>query len=155
MTGNNDPAATSGSTQCNDGTTNPSSGTFTSYNILVRGDFVGSGTASVSAGSVQVTANHRFHRHNRNAQRLLPMVNQRFTGTGNVMGQSIVLSGRVDPADSSASKGSVLRSPRLVATFSTSTHRFGRIAGQPGATQSSPTPSGPTPSGPTQSGDGR
>jgi hypothetical protein len=127
------PAAAS--TNCNDGaaSTSPVTSSGSAYNVIVRGDFFGSGTASISTTTVQVSANVTDASGNVGTLAVtLPVVNQRFAGSATVIGQAINVSGRVDPADSSGARGSVLRSTRLVATFATTDGKsFGRIAGQP------------------------
>jgi hypothetical protein len=117
----------------NGGMSCPGSGTSASYNIFVRGDYVGTGTATVSTSSVQITAQVTDSTGNTGTLTAsAPVVNQRFAGTGTAINRSITFNGRVDPADASAAPGSVLRSQRLVGTFSTTDSHFGRIAGQPG-----------------------
>jgi hypothetical protein len=128
------PPQTGNGSQSNDGTGTTSSAACTSYNVLVRGDFTGGGTANASSASVSVSAQVTDSTGATGTLTLsAPVVNQRFSGSGSVLGQTVTFSGRIDPADVTAAKGSVLRSPRLVGTFSTQTGRFGRVAGQTSA----------------------
>jgi hypothetical protein len=101
------------------------------YNVLIRGDYQGSGTATVSGNAVQITAQVTdSHGTHGTFSFSGPMVNQRFKGTGSMMESTASVSGRVDSIDNSASRGSILKTNRLVSTVSTSSGHFARIAGE-------------------------
>jgi hypothetical protein len=100
--------------------------------VIVRGDYRGTGTATVSTASVQLTA--QITDCNGNAGSLTlggPVVNHRFAGTGSVMGMAMSFNGRVDVADSFNQANTVLHSTRLVVTLSTPDGHFARVAGAP------------------------
>lgn len=96
------------------------------YKVAVAGNFEGSGVAAVGGRRVNINCEVRDSDGRRGRlQAHLPMVNNRFNGTGTVMGQAMIISGRVDPPDQ---EGEVVRKARVYATF-TAGEDVGRIAG--------------------------
>jgi len=112
----------------NHGPPRPCGGT---YNVLIRGDYQGGGTATVSATSVSISAQVTDSKGETGTLSFSgTLVNQRFNGTGSVMGSPATVSGRVDPADVAGGHGAVLNSVRLVGTLSTPENHVARIAAQ-------------------------
>ena len=128
----NDPGD-NGSPNGNDGgpTTGGSGATSsTGYNLEIAGVYTGAGSATVTAGSLQLSANIQDAGGNSgtlNAR--LTLANGHFSGTGTAMGQPITLAGRVDPADATSRKLSVVQAARIVSTFATTSGLHGRIFG--------------------------
>ena len=78
------------------------------YTIYVRGYWSGQGDATVSSGSVAITATVRSVTGQTGALVIsgLPLVNNHFTGTGTVIGVAVTVDGRVQPPDPTAGSGS-------------------------------------------------
>ena len=98
-----------------------------SYKVKVAGDFIGGG--NVAVGGPNVNINVTVEDLDGNVGRLRAQVNlveNRFAGTGTVMGRPMSIEGRIDPADA---PGDRLRNARIVATFSDDTGRHGRLVG--------------------------
>lgn len=109
------------------------------YIIKVGGYFTGSGQASVSSAGVAISANV-VDETGASGQLLVSkglITNNRFRGTGTVMGQPITIEGRVDSADvkRTSKKSQVQINPRIVATFQTADDHHGRVVGQPDHSQ--------------------
>ena len=113
------------------------------FAVFVRGYWNGAGDASVSGGTVQITASVRDDAGRTGtltATDLKVADNNYFSGTGTCFGLPMTINGRVDAADPTKAKGkgkgkgkkesddSVLINARIVATFSAGTHT-GRVAG--------------------------
>ncbi|HEX4795082.1 MAG TPA: hypothetical protein VH370_14910 [Humisphaera sp.] len=120
------------------GVTHVTSGT---YRIQVTGFFSGNGQASVGGSQVHISATLK---DKSGADGLVlranvSLVSGRFNGTGTLGATPISIQGRVDSGDGKRSDGSnqseVRVNPRIVATFTTSDGRGGRIFGQPDHSQ--------------------
>lgn len=100
------------------------------YNILIRGDYYGSATASVSSSSVSLSGTVCDSSGSKGAVSLTSTqgANNHFFGSGSILGASATFSGRVDAPDSSG-QGKVLVSQRLVVTIMTTTGKVARGAG--------------------------
>jgi hypothetical protein len=100
--------------------------TLGAYKLEFRGSLTGSGTAAVSANGITITAVVRDDTGNGSSfvAPNLPLQGGRFMGTGTATGGlPVELSGRVDvPSDT-------VRAARIVATFSTSKGKLGRMVG--------------------------
>jgi hypothetical protein len=100
--------------------------------VLIRGDYTGLGSASITSSSITISAQIADALGNPGTlTATVPMSNDRFAGTGTAMNLPINISGRMDPPDAQGSNGSTVTGPRLVATFTTGTGQVGRIVGGP------------------------
>lgn len=118
----------------------PSSGGKGTFNIVIKGTYTGTGTATVGASSVTINASVTDQS---GASGTLSATGQvtdgsHFSGTGTVMGQHITFDGRADAQDPlvrndsvhSTKKERVVINPRVVATFHTDDNQnFGRVVG--------------------------
>lgn len=101
------------------------------YHVLVRGDYIGDGNASMSPAALQIDANVKDAAGNPGTLHVsLPVSGGHFAGTGTVMGHSMNIEGRVDAADvKGTERRPVLQIARLVSTFSSSDGHYARIVG--------------------------
>lgn len=96
------------------------------YAVTVAGDHSGKGNAAVSAAGVTINVQlvdadgNKGHMVATN----LPLEKGRFFGTATMFGESVKISGRVDPPGST-----IVDKPRLVATYVTDSGKAGRLVG--------------------------
>lgn len=114
----------------NDGGAPQPSPQITFYDIQVKGDVYGQGSASVSGNSLIFVADIKDDSGNAGTfAATATVVNSHFQGTGTALGQPVLLSGRIDLPDLPARGKSLIRTARIMSTFSFSNEKFGRIAG--------------------------
>ena len=101
------------------------------YKVIIRGYYSGDGVATVSGGSVSITANVKDDGgvSGQLIANQIGLVGDHFKGSGTVMGGTMQVSGRVEAADPNA--GRVVTDARIAATFTVDgpIKRVGRIAG--------------------------
>jgi hypothetical protein len=100
-----------------------------SYTVSVAGFAKGEGQATASGSTVSVTATVTDEEGNKGtltASGLTVDAKKHVTGSGTVLGQSMTLSGRLDPV---TDKDNSLKTQRLVLTFKTAGGAHGRIVG--------------------------
>ncbi|HET6246870.1 MAG TPA: hypothetical protein VFE47_04150 [Tepidisphaeraceae bacterium] len=120
-------SSTAASNAASSSTTNCAAGNF---DVAVAGVYAGHGSATVSSGSVQITAPITDAQGNAGTfAATITIVNGHFNGTGMAMGAAVTLVGRVDAPDA-ATQNPILRVSRLVGTFTTAAGLHGRVAGQ-------------------------
>jgi len=121
------------------------------YGVTVAGTYQGTGTATLSATTLSITATVADQNGNKgqlSAPSLIINANH-FTGTGSVMGVDITVQGRLDAPDG---QGGTPKTARLVGTFTTTSGGHGRLAGfvpPLPADSSSPSPPDSPPSAPS------
>jgi len=99
------------------------------YTISVAGFAKGEGQATASGSTVSITATVTDEDGNKGsltASGLAVDAKLHVTGTGTILGQSMTLSGRLDPV---TDKDNSLKTQRLVLTFKTAGGSHGRIVG--------------------------
>jgi hypothetical protein len=117
------------------------------FTVIVSGFWAGQGSATVTAGSVQISATVTDDAGNSGTliANGLALVDNHFSGTGTILGQNMTVEGRVEGADPNppAGKGkgkgkgknsdddSIVTNARIGATFAAGPHG-GRVAGSRG-----------------------
>ena len=96
------------------------------YNLEFRGYLTGQGSATVDAQNVSITGTLKDPSGNalNFTASPLKLENGRFSGSASIQGSHVDLSGRIDPPDE------IVKSPRLVCTYSMGAGKSGRIAGE-------------------------
>jgi hypothetical protein len=98
------------------------------YNVTVAGALTGNGGGTASSSSVSIYCSVTDSNGNSGQFAANANVDARlhFTGTGNALGQSLTLRGRLDPVPSD---DAALKTNRLVGTFKLADGTHGRIVG--------------------------
>ena len=100
-----------------------------SYSVAVAGAFKGPGSASIAGNNLTINATVTDKNGATGPLTFsVPMkVDNRFSVTGSVIGQSAQFTGRVDAPDDQKEKG--IKGVRISATFKTADNRYGKIMG--------------------------